>query len=484
MYRITQGSTHDLDDAVAFLQFLNTLEQTNFLHARTLFERNSDLFVSRAPGRLDVMGGIADYSGSLVLELPLREATFSALQRSSDRRVRIVSIVDSNRELVFEMGLEDLESSGGPINYNNARDYFQRDSANDWAAYVAGAFLVLMQERQISFEQGARMLIWSQVPEGKGVSSSAALEVAAMQSVAAAFAVEVEPRELALLCQKVENLVVGAPCGIMDQMTSVRGESNRLLALLCQPAEVLGSIAIPEGLRFWGIDSGIRHSVSGADYGQVRTGAFMGYRMIADLARLPVVKTREELCTVEDPRWHGYLANISPSEFVAYGENLPETISGADFLKRFECTTDPVTRINPGTTYRVRMSATHPVSEHERVKLFADLLGRVQSEEQMMRLGELMYQSHESYSACGLNSEGTDLLVELVREAGASEGLYGAKITGGGSGGTVAVLGSSNASSAIDRVAENYEHKTGYSPYIFTGSSPGSAAFGSLRLQN
>src|SRR5205085_12511747 len=103
---------------------------------------------------------------------------------------------------------------------------------------VAGCFLVLMHERQIKFKQGARILISSSVPLGKGVSSSAALEVATMRAVAAAYDISLEPREVALLCQKVENLVAGAPRGVMDQMSVTFGETNRLLAFLCQPAEL------------------------------------------------------------------------------------------------------------------------------------------------------------------------------------------------------------------------------------------------------
>ncbi len=94
-----------------------------------------------------------------------------------------------------------------------------------------------------------------------------------------------------------------------------------------------------------------------------------------------------------------------------------------------------------------------------------------------------MFQSYESYSACGLNSEGTDLLMMLVREAGSRQGLFGAKITGGGSGGTVAVLGRRDARSSIIEVAEQYARETGYQPCIFAGSSQGSAAFGHLRLR-
>lgn len=100
----------------------------------------------------------------------------------------------------------------------------------------------------------------------------------------------------------------------------------------------------------------------------------------------------------------------------------------------------------------------------------------------MEALGDLMYESHASYSACGLGSEGTDLLVSLVREAGARSGLYGAKITGGGSGGTVAVLGRADAADSLDEVAVEYERRTRHRPHVFSGSSPGAASVGVIEL--
>ena len=96
-------------------------------------------------------------------------------------------------------------------------------------------------------------------------------------------------------------------------------------------------------------------------------------------------------------------------------------------------------------------------------------------------LGELMYGSHKSYSDCGLGSDGTNLLVKLVKENG--QNLYGAKITGGGSGGTVAVLGRQGADAEIEQIAEQYEKQTGYQPYIFSGSSMGAAEFGFIKLE-
>ena len=92
-----------------------------------------------------------------------------------------------------------------------------------------------------------------------------------------------------------------------------------------------------------------------------------------------------------------------------------------------------------------------------------------------------MFQSHASYSACGLGEEATDLLVDIVREAGSKSGFFGAKITGGGSGGTVAVLGRHDAS--IDEIARAFGDRAGRQPQIFAGSSAGSAEFGTIRLE-
>lgn len=487
MYRITDGSTCNLDDVASFIEILNTLKGNPTLAARELFRPGAELFVTRAPGRLDVIGGIADYSGSLVLQLPIREAALVALELDDERELNIVSLkAETNkRTSSFHLPLGDFERDEEPISYAEARAIFRRDATGSWAAYVAGAFLVLMREHKITFKNGARILIDSSVPEGKGVSSSAAIEVAVFNAVLAAFDIAIEPREIALLCQKVENEVVCAPCGVMDQMTAECGESDRLLALLCQPAELQAMRSIPEEIAVWGIDSGIRHWVGADDYGSVRTGAFMGYRIIAELAGLTVNETTiNSVISVEDPRWKGYVANLTPAEFErSYAAHLPERMAGDEFLSRFGGITDSVTQVRPERSYMVRMPTAHPIYENARVRRFAQLLSEPVSEDEFKELGQLMYGSHASYSACGLGSDGTDLLVELVRESGTGNGLYGAKITGGGSGGTVAVLGRRGADPSIEQIAEEYARRMDYHPHIFAGSSPGAAAFGYLKLK-
>src|SRR5439155_937810 len=119
--------------------------------------------------------------------------------------------------------------------------------------------------------------------------------------------------------------------------------------------------------------------------------------------------------------------------------------------------------------------------EQARVDRFAQLLPTIaQQPDAANELGQLMFASHQSYSACGLGSEGTDRLVELVRAAGPDCGLFGAKITGGGSGGTVAVFGTHDAEAAVRDIATGYAAETGCEMRVFAESGPGAAETGVL----
>ncbi|XP_055822494.1 L-arabinokinase-like isoform X4 [Solanum dulcamara] len=543
-FTILHGDHQGLQDTLGFLKSLaemessgrpqnnNKLQTREHLAASAIFNWEEEIFVSRAPGRLDVMGGIADYSGSLVLQMPTRESCHVAIQRNHPSKHKlwkhaqarqpkegptaVLQIVSFGSELgnrgpTFDMDLSDFVEDGQPITYEKAYNYFTRDPAQKWAAYVAGTILVLMTELGIHFEDSISILVSSGVPEGKGVSSSAAIEVASMTAVAAAHGLNIDPRHLALLCQKVENHIVGAPCGVMDQMASACGEANKLLAMVCQPAEVLGLVDIPPTIRFWGIDSGIRHSVGGSDYKSVRVGAFMGRKIIKSLASVELCSSLSNISTpqqingfnpddvdedgknlLETEASLDYLCNLSAHRYEAsYATRLPESLSGQEFVEKYLDHDDSVTTIDKERNYAVRAPTRHPIYENFRVKAFKALLSASPSNYQLSALGELMYQCHFSYSACGLGSNGTDRLVNLVQEmqhskSSESEGgtLFGAKITGGGSGGTVCVIGRNclRSNEQLIEIQQRYKASTGFSPYVFEGSSPGAAKFGYLKI--
>lgn len=414
------------------------------------------------------MGGIADYMGALVLQRPILQATHAAVQRRTDDQIRIMSTGGSktgrSSKVNFSMKMLGLHAT--PVAYEVAQGLFKQLGEDAWAAYPAGCLLVLLKENNRNLTHGISLYIQSEVPEGKGVSSSAALEVAVMQSLAAALEIPLEAEELARLCQLAENEVVGAPCGIMDQMTAACGQANELLALRCQPAELQEPVQVPEGLNFFGVDSGIQHAVSGSNYACVRTGAFMGCRIL------------ESLVGAQATGWKGYLANCSPETFARFADRVPEKMRGQDFMDSYGESRDTVTLLDPSLIYSVRMPSAHPVYEQARIQSFAEKLPMAESATQRTEIGAMMYESHESYSACGLGCSETDRLVEMIRGAPSIHGLYGARITGGGCGGTVAVMAEAHARSAIDDICRAYEAETGQATFVFEGSSDGAVATG------
>lgn len=406
---------------------------------------SNQFYEGSAQGRLDVMGGIADYSGSLVLQMPIREKTLVRLQLRSDFICTFESSIESGDKLFATINYNDYLEEG-KVNYEFARRKLKDAPDISWIAYVLGCVLVLHHEKQIDFK-GADFIIESDVPLGKGVSSSASLEVATMKVLAKAFMISFAGTELPVLAQRVENLVVGAPCGLMDQLSSYFGEPRKLLPIVCQPDLIQTPIAIPEDISFLGIDSGIRHSVGGSSYADVRCAAFMGYTIVAR----ELGATQKEIQNAIDQRdfsllpYRGYLCAISVAEFETRWKNkVPLAISGKDFISHYGNSIDSVTSIDETQRYNLQACTAHPIYENERVHLFKQLLMSMEQANQdarlktITKLGELMYESHQSYSRCGLGADRTDEIVNLAKALG--QGIAGAKITGGGSGGTVCVL--------------------------------------------
>ncbi|QHT69108.1 GHMP kinase [Rhodocytophaga rosea] len=414
----------------------------------TYFNTTHTVYQSSAPGRIDVMGGIADYSGSMVLQMPIREKTTVQLALRDDDKLNIKSLQSNGEVLACSVAYHSLLKNGREVDYAFARKELATTENGRWAGYIIGCFLVVQKEKNIQIT-GADIFIHTEVPLGKGVSSSAALEVAVLKAIAQAYQIEFGKTELPLLAQKAENLVVGAPCGLMDQLACYLGESGKLLPILCQPDIVYEPLPIPENIFFIGIDSGIRHSVGAASYSQVRTAAFMGYAMIArEVGVMPKELEQAKLnSTRKGLPFDGYVANITPSIFEErFALRLPYKMHGKYFKQHQFIHLDTATEVLDDKFYAILDCTRHPVYENFRVHTFSVLLhylsvvtNPLHRKQCLQQLGELMYQSHTGYSVCGLGDDHTDELVESVRQH-QHQGVYGAKITGGGSGGTVCIL--------------------------------------------
>ncbi len=215
-----------------------------------------------APGRLDLLGGVADYAGALVLEVPTLATTTVTAEPADAFEVGDVRLTCGELRALADLTLESASQA--------------LDALPRWTRYLIGVALVLVRHGIIE-PPAVRLSVVSDVPIAQGVSSSAALEVATARALVAEG--RVAPVDLALLCQEAENRVLGVPCGIMDQAASSAGTPGAVLPILCRPVEVGEPVDLPGGVEVVGWPSGATHDVGGAPYRHARTASFMGRRM-------------------------------------------------------------------------------------------------------------------------------------------------------------------------------------------------------------
>lgn len=440
-------------------------------------------YLVRAPARLDVMGGIADYAGSLVLQSALPLEARVAIAPRTDQKVSITSVNlpgDGHpRRSVWP--LATLYSANGKLTSpENLAAHFDA-SGSAWVRPIAGVFYTLLEAGAVPhYGGGASLIIESEIPPAAGIGSSAAVSVATGLALAAMTEQSIAPMELARLCQRAENLVAGLPGGITDKVVSLLAETGALLQMRCQPHELLGYLPLCPGATVLGINSGTQGEKRIQKFVETRVASFMGLRIIESFMR--GARNGGDVIS-------GYLANITPTEYVErIRDALPTKMRGRDFLERYGHIDDAATRVEPDTIYKVRSRTEHHIYENDRVHRFAERMNRAarsSDTEPLIEAGELMYASHWSYSQrCGMGSIETDVLVNCLRKQGSSRGIYGSKVTSGGCGGTVAVLlaDTPGAHAAVQEACRAYAEKTGHAPQVFTGSRNGAASEPPQRL--
>jgi L-arabinokinase len=439
------------------------------------FFNSGEVWVGRVPARLDVMGGIADYSGANVCQAVLGRGMLIALQARTDSTLRIRSI-QVGRALPVEtrIPLSYFSSGDGLGSYTQVRQLCQANPLAFWAAYIGGSIFTLLKEESVKIPYGFSMLLLSAVPMNVGIGSSAAVEIGTLACLNAYLGLSLSAKRIAELGQMAENHVVGAPCGIMDQIAITSGRKGKLTHILCRPGSIVGEVEIPPGTGFLGINSMVRHSVGASPYTDTRIGAFIGKKIINDHRALAGGAPLTYLTELSVEELNGKFAKL-----------LPNTIIGSDFVNKHRTHGDPVTTIQPDAEYRVAGPTRHPVEENERVLKFIDALRSANEgdDKSLVTAGEMMYGAHDSYkNNCNLSVEEVDFLIDAVRKRGPASGLYGAKITGGGTGGTVAVFGKLDAlREQIPQIATEYSRRVGVMPDIFEGTSSGAVEFGARR---
>jgi galactokinase len=283
-----------------------------------------------------------------------------------------------------------------------------------WANYLRGVIRGFQDRGH--HVPGFDAYILSSVPGGAGLSSSAALECATATFLEGLLDTRLETREKALLCQKAEHNFAHVPCGIMDQFASAFGKPNRLILIDCRSGE-------PELVPFENPDLTVLISNTMVHH-ELSDGGYASRRK----------HTEDGLAILGKASWRD--------------------VTAADVQSHWDSLGDPVNR-----------RSRHVVGEISRTIAAAAALARNDFE----TLGPLMAASHDSLrDDFEVSCKELDLMVEIARKIGRNGGVIGARMTGGGFGGsTVTLCESRKASEIAATLAEEYEQATGITPQIF-----------------
>ena len=351
--------------------------------------------VVTAPGRVNLIGEHTDYNDGFVLPAAIDRATAIAASPRSDRNLVIHA---QNLKSTMMLSLADLTP--------------RRTGA--WSNYVAGVAHFL--RRRGDNLVGANMLINSTVPRGSGLSSSAALEVAAACTFISLNGLTIPDLDVIVLCQQAENEFVGVQCGIMDQFISYLGKKNHALRIDCRSLEFL-QVPIPAGVRLLICDTGVRRSLASSEYNRRREECDAGVSVLS--RHLPgILKLRD----------------VSPGDLARCESFLDQTV------------------------YR---RCRHVVTENARVE---DSVRTLRAGD-LSAFGQLMYESHRSLRVdYEVSCRELDMVVDICME---SDGVLGARMTGAGFGGSVVCCVREEAVEVLAaRLARDYPAISGRQPGI------------------
>ncbi|GKQ40041.1 galactokinase [Streptomyces sp. A012304] len=349
-----------------------------------------------APGRVNLIGEHTDYNDGFVMPFALPHTAIAAVSRRADGRLRLHSAdVESG---VVELALDDLAP----------------ESDRTWTAYPAGVVWALREAGHPV--TGADIHLSSTVPSGAGLSSSAALEVVVALALNDLYGLGLQRWQLARLCQRAENVYVGAPTGIMDQTASACCEAGHALFLdtrdLSQKQIPLDLAA--EGMRLLVVDTQVKHAHSDGEYGKRRAGCEKGAALL-----------------------------------------------GVDALRDIPYAELDAALARLGDEEEVRRLVRHVVTEDERVERVVSLLESGETR----AVGPVLTEGHASLrDDFRISCPELDLVVDTALAAGA----LGARMTGGGFGGSAIVLAEAADVDTLTKAVEEAFAAAGFTaPRVF-----------------
>jgi len=351
-----------------------------------------------APGRVNLIGEHTDYNDGFVMPMAIDKKITMLAQLRSDKIVKAYSL-DYDQLLEFNI------------------DKLKYDEENIWINYIKG---VISEIKKLSGDlQGLNLMFTGNVPQGAGLSSSAALEVVTALTVSDLNKVNIPKVEMALLAQRAENDFVGVQCGIMDQYISRLGKKEHALFIDCRSNDYELVPFKDDNYKIVICDSKVERGLVDSEYNQ----------------------RREECSKAVE-----YLNSQLDDEIKALRDIDLKT------LKKYQDGLDKI----------IYKRAHHVVSENERVLESSKALKAGELE----KFGKLMYESHKSLKDdYQVSSKELDILVDAASQ---QEGVLGARMTGAGFGGcTVNLVNAEHVEEFSKNIRKIYEEKTGLKAEVY-----------------
>ena len=356
-----------------------------------LFGAEGDIRTYFAPGRVNLIGEHTDYNGGHVFPCALTLGTYGIARKREDNKLRFYS-VNFERLGVIESSLEDLKPY----------------KAAEWTNYPKGVMWAF-EERGYKLPNGLDILLYGNIPNGSGLSSSASLEVLTGVILKDMFGFDVSMTDIALIGQFSENNFNGCNCGIMDQFASAMGKKDNAIFLDTNTLQYEYAPVVLEDAKIVIINSKVKHSLVDSAYNDRRNE----------------LKELQEVVAVQT------LGDLTEEAFEKHKDAIKSEIR--------------------------QKRARHAVYENQRTIRAVEAL----KENRIEEFGKLMNESHRSLrDDYEVSCKEIDILVDLAWE---TEGVIGSRITGGGFGGcTVSIVKNDAVDGFIKNIGEQYLAKVGH----------------------
>ncbi len=354
-----------------------------------------------APGRVNLIGEHTDYNGGHVFPCALTIGTYGAAAKRDDRKMRFFSMNFENSK-VIEADLDDLEAS----------------KEGGWTAYPVGVVWAFA-ERGLKLDCGFDLCIYGNIPNGSGLSSSAALEVLTGFIIRDLYGFDVTNQDLALIGQFSENNFNGCNCGIMDQFASAMGKADNAIFLDTADLSFEYAPISLKGAKIVITNTNKKHKLTDSQYNARRSAC---EKALSELQKVVDIKS---------------LGDLTPEQFEANKDAIEDEDR--------------------------KIKAKHAVYENQRT---IDAVAALKAGD-IEKFGQLMKESHVSlrddYDVTGIE------LDTLAEEAWKIPGVIGSRMTGGGFGGcTVSIVKDEAVEDFKEKVGKAYKEKIGYDATFYT----------------